>query len=97
MCRTRLGKDDVSEPMTQATQIVGALLVLAGFLAAQADLVDQRSYTYLIPNVVGSAAMAATAALAAEWGFVFLEGVWVLVSLWGVADRLRGRAPRAAD
>lgn len=74
----------------QTVQVVGALLVLAGFLAAQADLLDQRTYTYLIPNAVGSAAMAATAVLTSEWGFVFLEGVWALVSLRGLVGRLRG-------
>jgi hypothetical protein len=82
--------------MEQAIQIVGALLVLAAFLAAQFNLLDQRAYTYLVPNVVGSAAMAATAVLTAEWGFLFLEGVWALVSLWGIVDRLRDRAPKAA-
>lgn len=82
--------------MEQAVQIVGALLVLAGFLLAQADVLDPRSYAYLLPNAVGSAAMAATAVLAHEWGFVFLEGVWALVSLWGLLDRVRGREPRAA-
>jgi hypothetical protein len=80
----------------QAVQIVGALLVLTGFLLAQADVLDQRSYAYLLPNAVGSAAMAATAVLTQEWGFVFLEGVWALVSLWGIAERVRGREPRAA-
>jgi hypothetical protein len=81
--------------MEQVVQIVGALLVLAAFLAAQANLLNQRAYTYLVPNVVGSAAMAATAVLTAEWGFVFLEGVWTLVSLYGVVDSLRRRAPKA--
>jgi hypothetical protein len=81
--------------MEQIVQIIGALLVLAGFLAAQANLVDQRAYAYLLPNVVGSAAMAATAVLSAEWGFVFLEGVWTLVSLYGTVARLRSRTPEA--
>lgn len=79
----------------QVVQIIGALLVLAGFLATQADRTDQRSYAYLVPNAVGSAAMAATAVLTAEWGFVFLEEVWALVTLWGIAGRLRGVEPQA--
>jgi hypothetical protein len=82
--------------MTQAVQIAGALLVLAGFLLAQADALDQRSYAYLVPNAAGSAAMTVTGVVTGEWGFVFLEGAWVLVSLWGILDRLRGREPRAA-
>jgi hypothetical protein len=80
--------------MEQLVQIVGALLVLAGFLLAQLDLLDQRSYGYLLPNTVGSASMTATAILTREWVFVFLEGVWALVSLWGITDRLRGTQPR---
>lgn len=79
----------------QVVQIVGALLVLAGFLLAQFDVLDQRSYAYLLPNAVGSAAMAVTAVLTREWGFLFLEGVWTLVSLWGLLERLRTPAPRA--
>jgi len=39
----------------QIVQIAGALLVLTGFLAAQANLLDQRSYRYLLPNAVGEA------------------------------------------
>lgn len=74
--------------MNQVVQIVGALLVLAGFLAAQADLVDQRAYKYLLANALGSTAMAATAIYTGDWGFVFLEGSWALVSYWGIGDRL---------
>jgi hypothetical protein len=82
--------------MQQAVQIAGALFVLAGFLLAQFDVLDQRSYAYLMPNLVGSTTMTVTAVLAAEWGFVFLEGVWAAVSMWGISERLRDRDPRAA-
>lgn len=72
----------------QIVQIVGALLVLTGFLAAQADLVDHRAYKYLVPNAAGSTAMAITAVYTHDWGFVFLEGTWALLSYWGIGDRL---------
>jgi hypothetical protein len=76
----------------QIVQLAGALLVLAGFLAAQADLVDQRSYRYLLANGAGSAALAVTAAVGGEWGFLFLEGAWALVSFRGLGERFRDRA-----
>ncbi|WP_255696391.1 hypothetical protein [Allobranchiibius sp. GilTou73] len=40
--------------------------------------------------------MTVTGVLTAEWGFVFHEAVWALVSLWSITERLRGRTPRAA-
>ena len=74
-------------------QIVGALLVLACFLLAQFDRIDSAAYHYLIPNLAGSGALAGTAAVSREWGFVFLEGTWALVSAWGLVQRLRGITP----
>lgn len=74
--------------MWEALQVVGALLVLAGFVAAQLGLLDERSYVYLLPNALGSGAMALTAVLTADWGFVLLEAVWCLVSLWGIRSRV---------
>jgi hypothetical protein len=65
-------------------------------LLAQFDRIDPASYRYLLPNLVGSAAMTATAVIAHEWGFVFLEGIWALVAGWGLIQRLRGTHPRAA-
>lgn len=83
--------------MDQLIQIIGALLVLAGFLAAQADLVDQQALKYLLPNAAGSTAMAITAVITHDWGFVFLEGTWALVSYWGLYDRLFRRTQRAGQ
>jgi hypothetical protein len=79
----------------QVAQIGGALLVLAGFALAQFGTLEQTSYAYLVPNATGSSAMAVTALLNADWGFLFLEGVWALVSLWGIAARARGAIPQA--
>lgn len=75
----------------QVVQVVGALLVLTGFLAAQVNRLDQRSWAYLAVNAAGSSVLAATAVLHADWGFVFLEGTWAVVSFVGIAARLRGR------
>jgi hypothetical protein len=85
----------VGELIFAAVQIVGAVLVLACFLLAQVDRADPGGYRYLVGNLAGSEAMAVTAIIAGEWGFVLLEGVWALVSAWGLVQRLRGLAARA--
>ena len=70
-------------------QIFGALLILTPFALAQFRLLGQHSWSYLLPNVAGSALLCALARVDAQWGFVLLEGVWALVSLWGLFALLR--------
>ena len=77
--------------MAEVIQIVGAIAILAGFALAQFGYVDQRSYSYLLLNLVGAAILAVSAYIEKQWGFVILEVVWTLVSAWGLASRLRAR------
>ncbi len=84
--------------MTQLewVQIIGAVLVSVAFVLGQFELLAADTWTYLCANVAGSAMLAATAVVDAQWGFVLLEGCWALVSGYGIALKLRGAPPPAA-
>ena len=79
--------------MDQAIQIVGALLILTAFAAVQFDRMRPDSRLYLVLNLVGSAILAVLAATSSQWGFLLLEGVWAIVSAWGLAAALRAPDP----
>jgi hypothetical protein len=77
--------------VSQGVQIFGAVLILAGFVLAQFKVLNQRSLSYLLLNLVGSALLAVNAYVEEQWGFVLLEVVWAVVSAWGVLAVLRTR------
>jgi hypothetical protein len=80
----------------QLVQIVGALLILSGFVLAQFGVLDPRSLWYLGVNLVGSAVLMVDAFREAQWGFVLLELVWAIVSAVGLVQLALGRRPAAA-
>jgi hypothetical protein len=79
--------------MAQLAQVLGAVLILAAYAAAQLGVWNQRSRIYLVLNLVGSAVLAVLAWHEEQWGFLLLEAVWALVSLGGLLQVLRGRPP----
>lgn len=83
--------------MWDVIQVVGALILLVGFLAVQFDRVSERALSYLLVNIVGSGALAVTAVVSGNWGFVLLEGVWTLASMAGLLAWLRRRSPDASS
>jgi hypothetical protein len=81
----------VSHGVVIALELVGAVLILAGFTLAQLRLLDQHSLVYLVLNLVGSFVLAVIALVDERWGFLLLEGVWAIVSAISLANVLRGR------
>ena len=79
--------------MDQVVQVIGALLILIAYAAAQFGALNQHSRLYLVLNLVGAAVLAALAWREEQWGFLLLEGVWALVSLWALVQIQRGHPP----
>lgn len=67
--------------MLVIVQVVGALLVLAPFVAQQSGELNADAFAYLWPNAVGSASLAVLAAINEQWGFLLLEAVWAGVAV----------------
>lgn len=76
--------------MDQVIQVIGALMILAGFAGAQAGRLRVDSRSYLILNLIGSVILAYLAWDQRQWGFVLLEGVWAVVSAWSLSRVARG-------
>lgn len=83
--------------MSQIVQVVGSLLVLAAFAAAQRGVLNPKSLWYLVLNFVGSAILAVEAVLEQQWGFLVLEGVWAIVSGVGLLGLVLTRRNVAAS
>ncbi len=83
--------------MDQIIQVLGAMLILLGFVLAQRGVWTTDALPYLWVNLVGAAILAWVALTDHQWGFLLLEGVWTLVSGWSIVARLRGAnaAPNA--
>ena len=82
--------------MDQVVQVIGALMILAGFAGLQLGKISAVSRIYLVLNLVGSVVLTGLAVHEEQWGFFLLESVWAVVSAWSLAQVLRGRPPTIA-
>ena len=74
----------------EIVQVAGSMLILGAFVGALLGRISQTSYHYLALNAIGSAVLTATAVISRAWGFILLEGVWAMISIYSVACKLRG-------
>jgi len=79
--------------MDQVPQVAGAVLILAAFIAAQRGVMSQHARAYLLLNAIGAGILTGVAYHERDWGFFMLEVVWTAVSVWGLIQLARGRAP----
>ncbi|GIG91505.1 CBU_0592 family membrane protein [Plantactinospora endophytica] len=76
--------------LVDVIEIVGSLLILSAFAAAQSRRLSPHSYRYLALNIVGSTVLAVIALLHQSWGFLLLEASWAVISTVSLV-RLLGR------
>ena len=74
----------------QIISVLGALAILGAYVANQFRLIGPSNMSYSVMNFIGSAVLTVIAVIEVQWGFILLEGVWALVSLWGIITLLRG-------
>jgi hypothetical protein len=77
-------------PVVQIIAVIGSLAILAAYGANQAGWIGPLNLKYTLPNAIGSGILAVVAVVERQWGFLLLEAVWALVSIWGTLRILRG-------
>jgi hypothetical protein len=75
---------DISLPR-QIASFVGALLILVAYVGHQMNWMDSRKAAYNLLNAAGSAILAYVAFHPFQIGFVLLEVVWALISVYALA------------
>jgi hypothetical protein len=70
--------------MLQIVSLAAALLILFPFAASQSGRMAVVSRGYLVMNLIGSAALTTVALMQRQYGFLLLEGVWAMVSAYGL-------------
>ena len=68
----------------QAASFVGALLILVAYAGHQMGWMNARRAVYNILNALGSAILAYIAFHPFQIGFVILEVVWTLISVYAL-------------
>ena len=68
----------------QVASFIGALLILLAYAGHQMGWMNARSAAYNVLNAVGSAILGYIAFHPFQIGFVILECVWTVISLWAL-------------
>ena len=71
----------------QAVSLIGAVLVLSGYVALQRGWLSGDDRLFNLLNFVGAGLLTWVAIVDRRVGFILLEGAWALLSLPGVVRR----------
>jgi hypothetical protein len=71
--------------MRQVASFAGALLILIAYAGQQMGWMNPRTALYNILNAVGSGILLYIALHPFQIGFIVLEGVWTVISLYALA------------
>lgn len=75
--------------MDQIVQVLGSLLILVAFVAAQRRRLSTDSRSYLWLNFIGSTILAVLAAHDRQVGFLLLEFCWAVVAGGSLVNQQR--------
>ena len=76
--------------LLQLVSILGAIFVLAAYLANTRHWLGPRDPVYNLMNLVGAALLCWVAIAQHSIGFVILEGTWALIAVPPLLNRKRG-------
>jgi hypothetical protein len=82
--------------MDQIVPVLGSLLILSAFMAAQRRWLSTESRSYLSLNLVGASVLAVRAAHEGQYGFLLLEFCWAVVAGHSLLARFARRFPRSS-
>lgn len=68
---------------------IGTLLMLIAFILNITDRLDDDDLSYILLNLFGSVIACYASLMIPFYPFVVLEGVWALVSMWGLLDYIK--------
>jgi hypothetical protein len=68
-------------------QLVGAVLNMGAFALLHFEIAPSSALRYLVPNLLGSIILVAAAYAGRQWGFLLLEGAWVVVTAQAILKR----------
>jgi hypothetical protein len=77
--------------MGQVVQLVGAVLIVGAYVAAQQNRIRFDSVQFLGMNTLGAGILAVVAAVNGDFGFLLLEGVWTWVSARGLRRAIKAK------
>jgi hypothetical protein len=81
--------------MLQVISLLGALLILIPFAAVQIGKLRVMSLAYQLMNLFGAGILTVVAVLESQYGFILLEAVWTLMSVFGLRRAWIGAARSA--